>query len=66
MVTVADKIAETDRQNKKFLEKMGTKVLWALGIGFAAIGAGIGIHSVVGGEESLPQMTDDESDDDTL
>lgn len=60
MITVADKIAETDRQNKKFLEKIETKVLWTLGIGFAAVGAGIGIHSAFGGGESLPQVTDDE------
>ena len=62
MIIVADKIAEVDRQNKKFLEKMGTKVLWALGIGFAAVGAGIGIHSAFGSGESLPQVEDDEDD----
>lgn len=62
MITVADKITEADRQNKKFLEKIGTKVLWALGFGFAAVGAGIGIHSAFGGGESLPQVPDDEDD----
>ena len=37
MIVVADKIAAADLQNKKFLEKMGTKLLWAVGIGFATI-----------------------------
>ena len=61
MITVADIIAEVDRQNKKFLEKMGIKVLWALGIGFASVGAGIDIHSAFGSGESLLQV-DDEDD----
>ena len=57
-----DKIAEADLQNKNFLERMGTKLLWAVGIGFAAIGAGIGIHSAFGGGDSLPQVSGDEED----
>lgn len=62
MIAVADKIAAADLQNKKFLEKMGTKLLWAVGIGFAAIGAGIGIHSAFGDGESLLWAQDDEKD----
>ena len=62
MIAVADKIAEADLQNKNFLERMGTKLLWAVGIGFAAIGAGIGIHSAFGGGDSLPQVSGDEED----
>ena len=62
MIAVADKIAEADLQNKNFLERMGTKLLWAVGIGFAAIGAGIGIHSAFGGGGSLPQVSGDEED----
>ena len=57
-----DMIAEADLQNKNFLERMGTKLLWAVGIGFAAIGAGIGIHSAFGGGDSLPQVSGDEED----
>ena len=45
---------------KIHLERMGTKLLWAVGIGFAAIGAGIGIHSAFGGGDSLPQVSGDE------
>lgn len=62
MIAVADKIAEADLQNKNFLERMGTKLLWAVGIGFVAIGAGIGIHSAFGGGDSLPQVSGDEED----
>lgn len=49
-----DKSSLLDLQNKNFLEKMGTKLLWNVGIGFAAIGARIGIHSASGGGDSLP------------
>ena len=59
MIVVADKIAAADLQNKKFLEKMGTKLLWAVGIGFATIGAGIGSHSVFGGGDAFPPVSDD-------
>ena len=62
MIAVADKIAAADLQNKKFLEKMGTKLLWAVGIGFATIGAGIGIYSAFGDGESLLQKSDDEKE----
>lgn len=34
----------------------------ALGIGFAAIGAGIGIHLAFGGGDSLLQVSGDEED----
>lgn len=60
MNTVADKIAEADRQDKKSHEKMRTKVLWILGIGFMVIGAGVGIHSALGSEELLMQTEHDE------
>lgn len=57
-----DKSSLLDLQNKNFLEKMETKLLWNVGIGFAAIGARIGIHSASGGGDSLPQVSDDEED----
>lgn len=41
---------------------MGTKVLGTLGIGFAAVGAGISIHSAFCSGESLPQVEADEDD----
>ena len=54
MVLVADKIAEADLQYKKFLDRMGTKVLFGI-LGFAAfVGAGIGINSAFGGTSELP------------
>lgn len=60
MIAIADKIAAVDLENKKFLEKMVTRLLWTVGIGFAAIGAGIGIHSAFEGGDSLPQVSDGE------
>ncbi len=66
MIVVADKIALADIQNKKFLDKMSTKVLWlAAGI-TAAVAAGIGIHSAIGGSEQLPQIEDDDDKSDDV
>ncbi|MDD6036699.1 MAG: hypothetical protein PUC30_11010 [Lachnospiraceae bacterium] len=62
MIAVADKIAEADIQNKNFLERMGSKLLWAVGIVFVAIGAGIEIHSAFGDVDSLPQVSGDEEE----
>lgn len=62
MISVADKIAEADLQNKKFLDKIGTKVLWGI-LGIAAlVGAGIGINSAFGGEGELPQLADNDDE----
>jgi len=69
MISVADKIAVADLQYKKFLDRMGTKVmLEILGI-VALVGAGIGIKSVFGGTGELPQLekdSDEESDDEYI
>ena len=66
MISVADKIAEADLQNKKFLERQGTKVLWGI-LGVAAlIGAGIGINSAIGGGGELPQIAENDDDDETM
>lgn len=60
MISVADKVAEVDMRNKKFLDKMGTKILWGvLGV-VAVIGAGIGINSAIGNNSELPEIEDDE------
>lgn len=62
MITVADKIAQADLQYKKFLDRVGTKVLWGV-LGVAAlIGAGIGVHSVIGSQGDLPQLADNDDD----
>lgn len=68
MISVAEKIAEADLQYKKFLDRMGTKVLFGiLGI-VAFVGAGIGINSAFGGTGELPQLEDcnDESNDEYI
>lgn len=63
MITVADKIALADLQNKKFLDKLGTKVLWGvLGV-TEIIGAGIGVHSAIGGGGQIPQLADNDDDE---
>lgn len=63
MVSVADKIAEIDFQNKKFLDRMSTKVLAALTIIVALIGGALGIKSAIGSKEDIPELPDDEDDD---
>lgn len=60
MILVADKIAELDLQNKKFIEKIYTKILWAAFGVVAVVGAGIGINSTFGGRGELPQLEDDD------
>lgn len=64
MITVADKIAEADWRNKKFLERTGTKILLGVLSVAALVGAGLGIRSAFG-DNGLPQL-EDETDDDTL
>lgn len=63
MILIADKIAQADLQYKKFLDRIGTKVvLGVLGV-VAIIGAGMGIHSAFGDGGELPQLAD--NDDET-
>lgn len=66
MISVADKIAQADLQNKKFLERMGMKILWGLGIAVAVVGAGLGINAAIkAGDDDLPQLADNKDDDDS-
>lgn len=60
MILVADKIAEADLQNKKFLDRMGTKAMILLAIALGTIGAGIGIHSAVGKGDFLEDKSEEE------
>lgn len=63
MITVADKIAEADYQNKKFLLKVG-KYMVAGVLGVAAlVGGAIGVSSMFGGTDGLPQLENDNNDD---
>lgn len=66
MIEVADKIALSDLQNKKFLDRIGMKVLWGILGATAIIGAGIGVHSVIGGGGQIPQIADNEDNDETM
>lgn len=66
MILVADRIAQADLQYKKFLDRLGTKVLWGvLGV-VAIIGAGIGVHSAIGDKGELPQLADNDDDKTTV
>lgn len=63
MIAVADKIAEADLNNKKFLDRMGTKIMLAFAVALGAVGAGIGISSAFGNSSSLPELQNEEDDD---
>ena len=62
MISVADKIAEADLENKKFLERFGTKILFGILAALAITSAAIGVSSKFGGN-SLPQLDDDNEDE---
>lgn len=64
MISVADKIAEIDEKNKKYLSKIVNKILAGVGIAVLAVGAGIGISSSMNGKSELPQLDEDEESDD--
>lgn len=63
MITVAGEIKLLDLQNKKFLDRITTKI----GIGILAIfaisAAALGINSSFNGRGELPQLDDDENDE---
>lgn len=63
MVFVADKIAEIDEKNKKFLDKMVKNVLAGVGIAVLAVGAGIGISTSINSKSELPQLDEDSEED---
>lgn len=63
MISVADKIAEIDEKNKKFLSKTVTKILAGVVVAVAAVGAGIGISSSINSKSELPQLNEDDECD---
>ena len=65
MILVADKMAEADWQNKKFLDRMGTKALLTVVSIVAIVAAALGISSSLGDNGELPELedTDDKEDD---
>ena len=59
MISVADKIAETDIRNKSFLDRMGTKIA-VVAFGAVAIGGTIlGAKINAGSRDVLPEIDDD-------
>ena len=61
MIEAADKIAEADLNNKKFLDRIGNKVLFGTLAVVAVVGAAIGINSSFGNGE-LPEIEDGEDE----
>ena len=62
MILIVDKITEVNLQNKKFLDKTGTKVFWGILSVMAVVGTGIGNHSTLGGSEEILQLIDTDDD----
>lgn len=60
MIAVANKIAEADLNNKKFFDKIFSKILLGIGVAVVTVGAGIGISSAFRNTSSLPEIQDDE------
>ena len=63
MITVADKIAEADLNNKKFLEKMGHLTLLGFGAALVCLTAVLGVNANIGGGD-MPELEDNSNDDD--
>ena len=64
MIVVADKIAELDFQNKKFYERMESKLLFGVVAVAGLVGAAIGVNSVIGNSSGeLPEVDDSDNDD---
>lgn len=65
MISVAEKIAEIDIQNKRFLNRIHKRTIWAMLAVGALIGAGIGISSYIGNSgNDLPNLDDEVEDED--
>lgn len=58
MITVADKIAELDQKNKKFLKDMTNRVIGGIAIALCVVGAALGVKSSINGSNALPQVSD--------
>lgn len=61
MIAVADKIADADLNNKKFLDRIGSKFLFGTLAVVAVVGAAIGINSSFG-NGNLPEINDGEDE----
>ena len=66
MIIVADKIAECDLQNKKFLDRLASKFVIGGLIVFGIIAAGIGITSALGDGEGSSDLDDDDDYDEFI
>lgn len=62
MITVADKIAEADLNNKKFLDRMGNKILLGVGMITLAVAAALGVNANLGGGD-IPELGDNNDND---
>ena len=62
MITVADKIAEADLNNKKFLDRMGNKILLGVGMITLAVAAALGVNANLGAGD-IPELGDNNDND---
>lgn len=59
MIAIADKIAELDFQNKRFYERIGSRVLLGVIVVAGLVGATIGVSSTIGNNSGeLPEVDD--------
>lgn len=63
MISIADKIAIIDMQNKNFLDKMSSKILWGIFGVVTLIGTGIGISSMISNSGEIPEISENEEKD---
>lgn len=61
IIAVADKIAEADLNNKKFLDRMGNKILLGVGMITLAVAAALGVNANLGGGD-IPELEDNNDD----
>ena len=61
MISVADKIAQVDLQNKKFLLRMGNELMFFLLMIAGGVFAGLGINSALS-KGNLPQVSETKSE----
>lgn len=64
MISVADKIAMADERNKRFLLDAVGKIGFYIGGVLLVVGAAIGINAKFGNTTDLPQLGDDDADND--
>lgn len=61
MISIADKIAEADMRNKKFLIQVLSRVLFGIFAVVGCVSAGMGIKSTMESGNAIPQIGDEDT-----